>query len=309
MNLFFGGHMYGSFISFFSALEKTGVVQFPMGGEWGRLPDIAQCIVDNQVDTLMTVPSFIMRLFTECGDTLRRYRGVRKIFYAGEHFGDAQVQWLHEEFGVELIRSAAYSGVDAGPLGYQCPDSPNRIHHLFTGLQSLEILDTESDTAVPFGEPGRLVFTAHTRRGQRLARYEIGDLGRWVAEPCPCGRRSPRFELLGRVGDVFRIAAQTMNYRKFVQAAEAAFGYSGALQLVLTEDEAGDILTLRMEPGHSTEDVRREFLARYDQLSEAVEETRLLRLAIDLAPLSAFDRTASSGKLIAVAEKRSRSLA
>jgi phenylacetate-coenzyme A ligase PaaK-like adenylate-forming protein len=309
MNLFFGGHMYGSFISFFSALEKTGAVQFPMGGEWGRLPDIAQSIVDNQVDTLMTVPSFVMRLFTECGDTLRRYRGVRKIFYAGEHFGDAQVRWLHEEFGIELIRSAAYSGVDAGPLGYQCPDSPNRVHHLFTGLQSLEILDAESDTEVPFGEAGRLVFTAHTRRGQRLDRYEIGDLGRWVGEPCACGRRSPRFELLGRVGDVFRIAAQTMNYRRFVQAAEEAFGYSGALQLVLTEDEAGDILTLRMEPGQSPEDVRREFLARYDQLAEAVDETGLLRLVIDLAPLSAFDRTASSGKLIAVAEKRSRSFA
>ncbi|QWF84668.1 acyl-CoA reductase [Amycolatopsis sp. CA-230715] len=308
MNLFFGGHMYGSYTSFFSALERLGAIQFPMGGEWGRLPEIAKSIVDYQVDVLMTVPSFIIRLFTECGDVLRRYRGVRKIFYAGEHFGDAQMRWLREEFGVEMVRSAAYGGVDAGPMGYQCLESPSRVHHLFTGLHTLEILDGESDRPVPDGEPGRLVFTAHTRRGQRLERYEIGDLGRWLDEPCACGRRSPRFELLGRVGDVFRIAAQTMNYRRFVRIAEEAFGYSGALQLVLTEDADGDQLTIRIEPGHSRADVEREFLARYDQLAEAVEQDRLLRLHCETAPLSAFEKTTTSGKLIAVVEHRARSL-
>lgn len=304
MNLFFSGHMYGSFISYFSALERLGAVQFPMGGEWGRFGAIAQSIVDNQVDTLVTAPSYVMRLFTEGGDVLRRYRGVRKIFYAGEHFGDSQIQWLRDEFGVEVVRSAAYGGVDAGPMGYQCLASPARVHHMFTGLHTLEILDPDSDYPVPAGEPGRLVFTAHTRRGQRLERYEIGDLGRWITEPCGCGRQSPRFELLGRVGDVFRIAAQTVNYRRLVKVAEEAFGYSGGLQVVLSEDAKGDILTLRLESGEP-ETIVRGFMAHYPELTEAVEHARLLRLRAEIMPQSDFDHTASSGKIIAVVEHRS----
>ncbi|SDZ11835.1 Phenylacetate-coenzyme A ligase PaaK, adenylate-forming domain family [Amycolatopsis xylanica] len=304
MNLFFSGHMYGSFVSYFSALERLGAVQFPMGGEWDRFEAIAQSIVDNQIDTLVTVPSFVMRLFTEGGDTLRRYQGVRKIFYAGEHFGDSQIQWLREEFGVEIVRSAAYGGIDAGPMGYQCLESPARVHHMFPGLHTLEILDTESDTPVAPGEVGRLVFTAHTRRGQRVDRYEIGDLGRWITEPCGCGRQSPRFELLGRVGDVFRTAAVTLNYRRFVAIAADAFGYSGAFQVVLSEDAQGDILTMRLESG-DPDTVTREFIARYPELTEAVEGTRLLRLHTEIAPQSAFAKTASSGKLIAVVENRS----
>ncbi|MER7859100.1 acyl-CoA reductase [Amycolatopsis japonica] len=304
MNLFFSGHLYGSFISYFSALERLGVVQFPMGGEWNRFEAIAQSIVDNQVDTLVTVPSYVMRLFTEGGETLRRYRCVRKIFYAGEHFGDSQIQWLREEFGVEVVRSAAYGGIDVGPMGYQCLESPARVHHMFPGLHTLEILDPESDKPAASGDPGRLVFTAHTRRGQRLERYEIGDLGRWISEPCACGRQSPRFELLGRVGDVFRTAAQTLNYRRFVTIAEDALGYSGSLQVVLSEDAKGDMLTLRLESG-DPETIVRELVAHYPELSEAVESSRLLRLYAEITPQSKFVHTASSGKIISVVENRS----
>ncbi|RZQ61193.1 acyl-CoA reductase [Amycolatopsis suaedae] len=299
MNLFFGGHMYGSYTSFFSALERLGAVQFPMGGDWGRFTAIAQSIVDNQVNTVMSVPSFIVRLFTEGGDILRRYRGVRKVFYAGEHFAEGQVRWLREEFGVELVRSAAYGGVDAGPMGYQCPDSPARVHHLFTGLHTLEILDA-ADQPVAAGETGRLVFTAHTRRGQRLDRYEVGDLGRWVAEPCPCGRRTPRFELFGRVGDVFRVPSQTLNYRRFVTLIEDAFGYTGALQLVLH----GDTLTVRVEPGADPAAVRTALLDGYPGLSDVVTTSRMLDLEVVALPIGDFTRTATSGKLVSVVDRR-----
>ncbi|GLZ30016.1 hypothetical protein Lesp02_22060 [Lentzea sp. NBRC 105346] len=307
MNLFFGGHMYGSFISFFSSLERMGAVQFPMGGEWHQLDQIAQSIVDNKVNTLLTAPSFAQKLFTEQGALLKKYGGVRKIFYAGEHFAEQQVRWLESEFGVEVIRSAAYGSVDAGPMGYQCAHSPARVHHLFTGLHTLEILEQDSDRPVSGSQPGRLVFTAHTRRGQRLDRYEIGDLGRWVPGDCACGRRTPRFELLGRVGDVFRIGAQTMNYRKLVRAAEDGFGYAGALQVVLGEHVESEQLTVLLEQGKviDIEAAERALLA-YPELSEGVEHDRLIRLHVQAVPLNEFHRTANSGKLITVVDQRGR---
>jgi phenylacetate-coenzyme A ligase PaaK-like adenylate-forming protein len=282
-------------------------VQFPMGGEWGQLDAIAQAIVDNRVDTLLTAPSFVQRLFAEHGDQLKEYGGIRKIFYAGEHFGAQAIARLRDEFGVETIRSAAYATVDAGPVGYQCQESHGKVHHLFTGLHTLEILDPESDRPVLGSEPGRLVFTTHTRRGQRLERYEIGDLGRWITGDCPCGRRTPRFELLGRTGDVFRAAAQTLNYRRFLTILEDEYSYAGALQIELNEDSSGEELVVRLERDRAPEAAssRITLLSRYAEVAEAVEQDALLTVRVENVPLSHFVRTKSSGKLIAVVDQRS----
>ncbi|MCS7481130.1 acyl-CoA reductase [Umezawaea endophytica] len=306
MNLFFTGHMYGGFTSYFSSLERLGAVQFPMGAEWGRYDEIARSIVDNRVNALVSVPSFLTKLFTEAGDVLRAYGGVKKLFYAGEHLGEAQARWYRDEFGVELVRSAAYGSVDVGPMGYQCASSAPRVHHLSTGLHTVEILDTEVDRPVAAGEVGRLVFTSHTRRGQRLDRYEIGDLGRWLAGECPCGRRTPRFELLGRVGDVLRVAGATLNFRRIVAAVEEAFSYSGLLQVVLDEVDGLERLVLRVEAGPDPDELVRELLVRYPEVGVAVEHTGLLRLGVEVLPSRDFDRSATSGKVIAVADHRAR---
>ncbi|WP_394615770.1 acyl-CoA reductase [Lentzea sp. JNUCC 0626] len=302
MNLFFNGHMYASFVSFFSALERMNAVQFPMGGEWGHLDAIAQAIVDNRVDTLLTAPSFVQRLFAEHGEMLKEYGGIRKIFYAGEHFGAQAIARLRDEFGVEVIRSAAYATVDAGPIGYQCSASTGKVHHVLAGLHTLEILD-DDDRPAP---SGRLVVTTHTRRGQRLERYEIGDLGRWVPGDCPCERQTPRFELLGRTGDVFRTAAQTLNYRRFLTVLEDEFSYSGAVQIELSENASGDELVVRLELGRAPEPAasRDVLLAQYAEVAEAVEKDELLSLRVENVPLADFQRTRSSGKLIAVVDQR-----
>ncbi|MEZ0091857.1 acyl-CoA reductase [Streptacidiphilus sp. EB129] len=307
MNLFFGGQLYGGFLSFYSVLETLQAVQFPMAAQDDHAA-VARSIAEHRVDTLFGMPNYLLRVFTEGADVLREYRGVRKVFFGGEHFPERQRAWLRDEFGVELIRSAAYGSVDAGPLGYQCQEAPARVHHLFSGLQTLEILALEEDRPAPAGEAGRLVFTAHTRRGQRLDRYEIGDLGRWMEGDCACGRRTPRFELLGRFGDIFRSGSHFLNYRRFVTVAEEAFDHRGALQILLDEDDSGESLTVRLEQGGVTDSaaLARSFLAEYVELAAAVERDRLVSLQIETAPAESFERTAGSGKLLAVVDRRIR---
>ncbi|GAA0642290.1 hypothetical protein GCM10010174_76070 [Kutzneria viridogrisea] len=304
MNLFFGGQLYGGFTSFFSVLETMGAVQLPMAAHEDHAA-VAKSIVDNRVNTLLGMPNYLLRVFAEGAEPLRAYRGVRKVFFGGEQMPRRQRDWLREEFGVEVIRSAAYGSADAGPLGYQCPHCPERVHHLFTGIQTLEILDVAEDRPVAVGQTGRLVFTAHTRRGQRLDRYEIGDLGRWVDGACGCGRRSPRFELLGRFGDVFRSGTYFLNYRRFTSIAEDALDYSGAVQVVLEGSHDGETLRVRLErgkvdPGAATEAL----LAGYPDLNAAVTQDRTLALRVEPTEPEAFDRTPGSGKLLAVIDNR-----
>ncbi|MCC2275832.1 aldehyde dehydrogenase family protein [Streptomyces sp. ET3-23] len=303
-NLFYCGGMYGGFISFFSILERLGGVQMPMAAG----PDhraTAEMLVEYEVDTLFGMPSYLWQLLHEQADLLRGYGGIRKIFYGGEHFTEEQRRTLAETFGIECIRSITYGSTDLGPLGYQCTESSGSVHHLHADLHTLEILHPEEDRPVEPGETGRLVFTTRARRGQNLDRYVIGDLGRALPGPCPCGSRSPRFELLGRLGDVMRVATYFLNHRRFMTIAEQDCRYRGELQIVLSNDGTRERLTVRVEPTGGAEPaaVRAALLAGYAELRTAVEE-RLLDLVVEAVDGADFARTATSGKLRAVVDER-----
>jgi phenylacetate-coenzyme A ligase PaaK-like adenylate-forming protein len=256
MNLFFAGGLYGGFISFFTVLETLKAVQFPMAANVDTKM-VADIIVSQKCNVLLGMPSYIIQLFTENAELLRKHKVIEKIFYGGEHFNESQKRYFQEEFGVKLIRSGAYGSVDAGPIGYQCMHCTGSIHHLHSRLHVMELLEMENDKSVPAGEPGRVVLTSLARAGQKIQRYDIGDMARFIEGPCPCGRKSPRFELLGRHGDVFRIGSAFFNYGKFAQIFIDHFNYAGELQIVLhpaNGNKQEEISVLISPPAKSTSD-------------------------------------------------------
>ncbi|MFE3328963.1 aldehyde dehydrogenase family protein [Streptomyces sp. NPDC059176] len=303
-NLFYCGGMYGSFISFFSILERLNATQIPMAAG----PDhaaVAEALVTHEVDTVFGMPSYLWQLFHDQAEKLRDYGGVRTVFYGGEHFTEEQRRVLTMEFGVEVIRSAAYGSTDLGPLGYQCSESEGSVHHLLTDLHTLEILQTHEDRPVTPGEPGRLVFTSRARAGQRLERYEIGDLGRAVEGVCPCGSHVPRVELLGRYGDVVRVGTYFFNYRRFLKAAQERLGYHGEVQLLVATDPGRERMTIRLDERYAPDraTARAAFVAEEADLASA-ESEGLLAFAVETVPMAAFERTTTSGKLRTVVDLR-----
>ncbi|WP_327232267.1 acyl-CoA reductase [Streptomyces murinus] len=303
-NLFYCGGMYGSFISFFSILERLNATQLPMAAG----PDhatVAEALVTHRADTVFGMPSYLWQLFHAEADRLRAYGGIRTVFYGGEHFTGEQRRVLMEEFGVEVIRSAAYGSTDLGPLGYQCASSDGSVHHVLTDLHTLEILDPEADRPVVPGEPGRLVFTTRARAGQRLERYEIGDLGRAVEGPCACGSHVPRLELLGRYGDVVRVGTYFLNYRRVVAAAQERLAYHGEVQLVVRSGAGREELTIRLDEQYADDPgaAHRALAAEVAELASA-EAEGLLALTVETVPREAIERTATSGKLRTVIDLR-----
>ncbi|MGW2856314.1 AMP-binding protein [Streptomyces sp. NPDC001215] len=303
-NLFYCGGMYGSFISFFSILERLNATQIPMAAG----PDhavVAEALVAHRADTLFGMPSYLWQLFHAEADRLRAYGGIRTVFYGGEHFTAEQRRVLTEEFGVEVIRSAAYGSTDLGPLGYQCAQSGGSVHHVLTDLHTLEILDPHTDRPVPPGEPGRLVFTSRARAGQRLDRYEIGDLGRAIGGACPCGSHVPRLELLGRYGDVVRVGTYFFNYRRILGAAQERLGYHGEMQLLVAPGSGRELLTVRLDEDYACDPAaaRDALAAEVAELASA-ESEGLLAFAVETVRRETFERTATSGKLRTVVDLR-----
>ena len=305
MNLFFSGSLYGGFLSIFSVLEQLQAVHFPMAAQTD-LGMVAETIVKNKVNVLLGMPSYVVSLFEQQKDAMLSAK-IEKIFYGGEHFNEAQRRYLRETFGIEIIKSIGYGSVDAGPLGYQCRACEGGAHHLHQRLQYLEILDLEKDEPVTEQTVGRLVFTSRVRQGQKLERYDLGDVGHWLPA-CDCGRAAPRFRLLGRSGDVFRIGTSFFNYQKFSAILSERLGHAGAVQVVLDEDVFKERITVRLSRDSGTDAVKaRSVLLESDHdLSEVVEGDKLLLFEVLSVPADGLEKAKGSGKLMRIIDRRTR---
>ncbi|MEO9385026.1 acyl-CoA reductase [Chromobacterium phragmitis] len=295
MNLLYGGKMYGGMLSFFSILERLGVAQYPMGGPSDDdFSEIAHFIVEQKINTLIGMPGTLHRLFECENKVLRRYGGVRKVFCGGEHISDGQRAYIGS-FGVELIRSAMYGSVDAGPLGHACPHGGDGEFHLLAEAQWLEILETDSDRPAAPGAVGRLVFTSREREAQRVERYDLGDLGQWLPGLCPCGLAAPRFRLTGRHGSLLRVGTIFVNPSALTDKIGLPMQW-----LVDNADSGGDRIRLLADGDPWAIRAR---LLEEPMLNEVVGGG-LLTLEVTATPAAEFRRHPHSGKTPLVLDLR-----
>ncbi len=93
-----------------------------------------------------------------------------------------------------------YGSIENCVLATECPHGRLHAHPDF-GI--LEIVDRAGQPALP-GQEGKILGTTLLNDAQPLIRYEIGDVGVWSAETCPCGRAHLPVvrEIAGRLEDV-----------------------------------------------------------------------------------------------------------
>jgi len=66
------------------------------------------------------------------------------------------------------------------------------------------------------------VITSPAGGAQEGIRYDIGDLGCLIDQPCACGRTTPRFRLLGRHGNFVRLGYVLIDVDVLVQRVGVA---------------------------------------------------------------------------------------
>lgn len=228
------GNLYGGMNCYISIFDELKAPHLNVSG----LDDLnltAKYIVQGKANVLMGAPSYIIRLLKENEALFKSYGRINKIFYAGEPMPKGQLEYLQREFGINTIRSMVYGANETGTMGYACEFCEPDVFHLPTETQHLEILQMENDEPVAGEKTGRLIFTGYKRENGRTERYEIGDMGHWVSEPCKCGRQQPRFKLMGRYGDVIRIGGTFFNYQRINRILSDALNYSGRLQIVINQ--------------------------------------------------------------------------
>ena len=165
-------------------------------------------------DTIMCVPSFILRLidYAEQHGIDYRNSSIRRIIGIGEGLREQDFSLnllgrrIKEKWDVDLF--ATYSSTEMGATFSECPYSCGG--HVHPELIIVEIIG-DDDLPVPDGQPGEIVVTTLGVEGMPLLRFRTGDIASKITDRCQCGRYSYRLTpLIGRKNNMIKFKGTTL---------------------------------------------------------------------------------------------------
>lgn len=199
------------------SIERVGATMVPVGiGQSDRILDLWQ---DLRPTAMFCTTSYARHL----AEVARRRGieptklGLRLVLTGGEPGGDVPSirRSLTEAWGAEV--GDAYGLGEVWPtFAGQC-EAKDGFHVTAPEVLWWELVNPDTGQPVPprAGGEGEIVYTHLRREATPLVRYRSGDVVR-LLECCSCGRRTPRFALLGRTDSMFIV--QGVNV--FPQAVE-----------------------------------------------------------------------------------------
>lgn len=165
-------------------------------------------------DTIMCVPSFILRLiqYAEEHDIDYKNSSIRRIIGIGEGLREQDFSLnllgrrIKEKWDVQLF--ATYSSTEMGATFSECEYGMGG--HVHPELIIVEIIG-DDDLPVPDGQVGEIVVTTLGVEGMPLLRFRTGDIAAKCVEQCKCGRNSYRLTpLVGRKNNMIKLKGTTL---------------------------------------------------------------------------------------------------
>lgn len=242
--LFFGGW------GVIQGAERIGATVFPIGPV-----DSEKQIefIDRLKPTAFSAtPSYCIHLLSvaaRMGVDLRE-SSVRTLFVGGEPGGSlpGTSQTIAEGWGT-LPRDAG-STSEMYPFQTSTACEAGTGTHLFTDETYAEIVDKEdSNTSVPEGDRGEIVYTHLWRDSQPMIRFASGDETFMSTEACPCGRTYPRLPhgVLGRLDDMLVIRGANIFPSAIETGLRSVDGFGPEFRIVVDKKGALDELLVEAE--------------------------------------------------------------
>ena len=156
--------------------------------------------LDGRLDVILRVrprlvrglPIYLVWLASRAIERDLRFGGLRAVLPFGGMMSAAMAARVEAGFGAPF--RDVYGTGELGMVAAGCGRS--RGLHVFDDLFVVEIL--RDGRVVPPGQVGQVTITDLSNRAMPIVRYEVGDVGSLVDEPCPCGRPGSRLVLHGR---------------------------------------------------------------------------------------------------------------
>lgn len=199
-------------LAYFLGIRKLGASIIRVGN---GMPELQWDTIRRlKPDTIMCVPSFILRLieYAEQHDIDYRNSSIRRIIGIGEGLRQQDFSLnllgtrIKEKWDVDLF--ATYSSTEMGATFSECPYGCGG--HVHPELIIVEIIG-DDNMPVKDGEVGEVVVTTLGVEGMPLLRFRTGDMSSKITQPCRCGRHSYRLTpLVGRKNNMIKLKGTTI---------------------------------------------------------------------------------------------------
>lgn len=199
-------------LAYFLGIRKLGASIIRVGN---GMPELQWETINRlKPDTIMCVPSFILRLidYAEKNGIDYRNSSIKRIIGVGEGLRNQDFslnllgQHIREKWDVELF--ATYSSTEMSATFSECPYECGG--HVHPELIITEIIG-EDNLPVKDGETGEVVVTTLGVEGMPLLRFRTGDISSKITERCACGRNSYRLTpLVGRKNNMIKLKGTTI---------------------------------------------------------------------------------------------------
>ncbi len=275
--------------------EAMGFCVIPAPLATTGVEKLMQLIRDLRPTVLFATPSATVFLAEYVRSELKmdpRDLGFKKGFMAGEAMAEEDRRRIEEEWGV--VARSYYGMADvAADMASECGEGEG-MHFCGQGLVLAELVDPASLEPVEMadGAEGEIVYTHIDREATPVIRYRCRDWVRVFTSPCPCGRTSFRFTVLGRTDDMLKVKAVNV-FPSAVKDVICSFmpETTGEFRIVLRKPGPyiNTNLELKIEHGEDFPAGRREELAA--RLRQTMREKLAFTPVVEMIPPGTLPRS------------------
>ena len=238
-----------------------------------NMPDYVSAIGRFHPATLTGFPSALYFLAKRIAESKLEVHSPRAIITTSEALRPEMREVLERVFRAKAYEE--YGSVENCALATECEKGRMHVHQDFGFM---ELLRPDGSPAKA-GEMGEIVATGLANVNQIFLRYRTGDMARWSAEPCPCGRNLfPVLDgLFGRQEDII-ILPDGREMMRFDFLFKELLGVAEGQ--VVQESIDHLLINIVPSPQYSASDaetIQQRFVTRYGIGPEMHIEVRLLK--------------------------------
>lgn len=180
-------------------LRKTTLAPIDPAG-WGELEPVLDRVLDRARTggsvLIRALPMYLVWLADRAYARGLKLPRLRAVLPFGGLTSPAMQGRIEQGLGAPFRN--VYGSGEFGAMAASC--GQGSALHVFDDIVHVDVV--RDGRPMPEGELGRILVTDLVNRAMPLFRYDIGDVGRWVDTPCPCGRPGRRLDVVGRSADV-----------------------------------------------------------------------------------------------------------
>lgn len=203
-----------------------------------------------QPDTLVTVPSFLLKMieYAEVNGIDYKNSSIEKAICIGENLRDSDFELntlgrqIKDKWDIKLY--STYASTEMGASFTECSCGIGGHHH--PELIIVEFLD-ENDQPVAEGDAGEVTITNLGVEGMPLVRFKTGDICFRYTEPCKCGRNTMRLSpLVGRGKQMIKYKGTTLYPPALYDLLNGIKGIENYIVEVFTNDIGTDEILIKV---------------------------------------------------------------